>query len=138
MFYVSPYVVAGIVLAVSAAFSMALVRLYFVSAKRIAERCSPLKFEYKGGYNQHRKLKIKAENVENAIVKIGFSQFGGYHFYGEVQIVNHEAVIETYLGRGACTFVVYSYDYPLIGEIVLLDEKDQSPTVSIFKKHIWQ
>ena len=98
-----------------------------------------LKWQYNGGINQDRKLRIVTGLNKKIELKIGFSQFGGYMFYGSFWTdYSGVAVIETWLGEGGCDFIVAAGVSIAAGNIQLLDVNDNSPIVAAYKKHFWQ
>ena len=96
-------------------------------------------WNYSGGINKMRKIRINLNTMENTVFRIGFSQFGGYHFYGNFKTENGEAVIETYLGKEGCDFIFAPKDEKArLCRITLLDENDKSLVTAIYKGHWWQ
>lgn len=105
-----------------------------------ANRYLLLRWKYEGGIKQKRKLLITLDRGGKTKLKIGFTQFGGYFFYG-IFWTNKEgvAVIETFLGDGDCDFVVITdSEDGIIGRIKLLPEDDNRAVTETYHGHFWQ
>ncbi|EKE28629.1 MAG: hypothetical protein ACD_3C00037G0020 [uncultured bacterium (gcode 4)] len=105
---------------------------YFVHQDLLA------KWVHRGDLKEMRKLKVTSGVLGLPLeFKIGFTFLGGYLFYGNVSSKTESAIVETFLGPGACEFL-FATNTPRQCTVELLPKDDPRKPDARFPPHWWQ